>query len=187
MNDDELQRFYARRNEASRATDIAICEVALQYLRRWDPCGACDAPGWGAEGAADEKVSKETIHVSDSIELSIPSGLTAAYIERINSSIDKTEADTLAAELHDIIRLYRQLFLVRPPDCGEHASEEVDMSLTLWRTALDLRRSDDAASAGESVWLVERLEAVGDDGALYERYLKLADRINGTNIAELFL
>jgi hypothetical protein len=127
----------------------------------------------------------ETIHVNDSIELSIPPELTAAYIERINSSIDKAEADTLAAELHDIVRLYRQLFLVRPPNCGEHASEEVDMSLTLWRTALDLWPSGDAASAGERVWLVERLEAVGDDGALRRRYLELADRINGTNLAEL--
>jgi hypothetical protein len=48
--------------------------------------------------------------VSDSIELSIPPEVTAAYIERINSSIDRAEADSLAAELHDVIRVYRQLF-----------------------------------------------------------------------------
>jgi hypothetical protein len=30
-----------------------------------------------------------------------------------------------------------------------------------------------------------RLMAVGDDGGLYRRYLKLADRVNGTDYAKL--
>jgi hypothetical protein len=90
----------------------------------------------------------------------------------------------LAAELHGIIRVCRQLFSVPPPDYGEHSSEEVDMSLTLWRIALGLWLSNDAAGRTKA-WLLERLEAVDDYGALYERYLKLADRINGTNFAQL--
>ena len=52
---------------------------------------------------------------------------------------------------------------------------------TLLRTAVNFWPSDDAAAASESIWLMERLTFVGGH-ELYLRYMRLSDRINGTNL-----
>ena len=116
------------------------------------------------------------------IELRIPAGLTAAQIQRVNADIGDDDAQALAVELHAIIAAYRQLFSVRPPDEAEALSEEADMIATIWRTAMDMWPKDNGVSANESVWLMERLTAVGGD-ELYERYLRLSDRINKSDVA----
>jgi hypothetical protein len=52
------------------------------------------------------------------------------------------------------------------------------------QTAVDVWPSDKDAAAGESMWLAERFMAVDGD-ELYERYLRLFDKINGTDLAYL--
>lgn len=119
------------------------------------------------------------------IEIKIPVGLTAAQIQRVNPAIDAAEAEALASELHAIIAAYRRLFSVRAPgDPGEHASEEADMVLTLWRTAMGIDPRDFSVASEEGVWVMDRLEEVGDDETLYRRWLKVGDQILGSNLAD---
>ena len=115
------------------------------------------------------------------IELKIPVELTASRIER-RVSISVEAAHQLAVELHDIAAGYRQLFALRPP--GDYApSEETDVVETILRTAVDVWPSDRQAAVNESVWLFMRFDAVDGD-ELYERYLRLFDKINGTDLAD---
>ena len=64
------------------------------------------------------------------------------------------------------------------------ASEETDVIETILRTAVDVWPRDEGAVGSESVWLAERFMAVDGD-ELYDRYLRLFDKINGTNFADL--
>jgi hypothetical protein len=117
------------------------------------------------------------------IELRIPVELTAARIEG-QAQISAEAADQLAIELHAIVADYRQLFALRPP-CDHYApSEETDVVETILRTAVNVWPSDKDAAAHESMWLFERFDAVDGD-ELYERYLRLCDKINGTDLAQI--
>jgi hypothetical protein len=117
------------------------------------------------------------------IELRIPVALTATRI-RGRASVSAETAHQMAIELHGIVAAYRQLFAVRPP-CGYFVdNEETDVVETVLRTAVDVWPLDGDDVAYESVWLFERFSAVDGD-ELYERYLRLFDKINGTNFADL--
>jgi hypothetical protein len=117
------------------------------------------------------------------IDLKIPVELTALRIEG-HSQISAEAANQLAIELHGIVAAYRQLFALRPP-CDYYAEfEETDVVETILRTAVDVWPSDEDAAADESMWLFERFSAVDGD-ELYERYLRLSDKINGTDLADL--
>jgi hypothetical protein len=114
------------------------------------------------------------------IELRIPVELTASRIER-RASISAEAANQLAIELHAIVGDYRQLFALRPPSDHYGLSEETDVIETILRTAVDVWPSDKGAAAVESMWLAGSLSAIdGDD--LYERFLRLCEKINGTNL-----
>jgi hypothetical protein len=54
------------------------------------------------------------------------------------------------------------------------------------RAAVDIWPLDKDAAAGESMWLAERLAAVDGD-ELYDRYLRLFDKINGTDLGDIVL
>jgi hypothetical protein len=117
------------------------------------------------------------------IELRIPVELTAMRIQG-RASISAEAAHQLAIELRSIVAAYRQLFTLRPP-CGNYVeNEETDVVETILRTAVDLWPLDGDEIAHESVWLFERFSAVNGD-ELYERYLRLFDKVNGTNYADL--
>jgi hypothetical protein len=117
------------------------------------------------------------------IELRIPVELTASRIQG-RGSITAEAAHQVAIELHDIVTVYRQLFALRPP-CNYYAGyEETDVVETILRTAVDLWPLDGDEIVVESVWLFERFSAVDGD-ELYERYLRVFDKINGTNFADL--
>ena len=117
------------------------------------------------------------------IELRIPVELTASRIEG-HAQISAEAANQLAIELHAIVAHYRQLFALRPP-CDAYAkSEEIDVVETILRTAVDVWPSDADEVASESMWLAEMFMAVDGD-ELYERYLRLFDKINGTHLADL--
>jgi hypothetical protein len=113
-------------------------------------------------------------------EVSSSADLTAARIRRVNRSVNKETARELAAELHDIIARVKS-FYSQP--CGGPTAdfEESDVIQTLLRTAVNFWPSDDAAAASESIWLMERLTFVGGH-ELYLRYMRLSDRINGTDL-----
>jgi hypothetical protein len=116
------------------------------------------------------------------IELRIPVELTAMRIQG-RASISAETAHQRAIELHGIVAAYRQLFAVRPP-CGCFVdNEETDVVETILRTAVNVWPLDGDEVAYESVWLFERFSAVDGD-ELYDRYLRLFDKINGTDLAD---
>jgi hypothetical protein len=135
----------------------------------------------------EERIANREDCSMTGIEIKIPVGLTAAHIQQVNPAIDEAAAEALASELHAIIAAYRRLFSVRAPgDPGEHASEEDDMVLTLWRMALGIDPRNFWTASEQGVWVMCRLEAVGDDETLYRRWLKVGDRILGSNLADDF-
>ena len=116
------------------------------------------------------------------IELKIPVELTAMRIQG-HASVSAEAAHQLAIELHEIVAAYRQLFAVRPPCDSFVDNEETDVVETVLRTAVDVLPLDGDVRGRESAWLYERFSAVDGD-ELYERYLRLFDRINGTSLAD---
>ena len=116
------------------------------------------------------------------IELRIPVELTASRIQG-HAQISAEAARQMAIELHGIVAAYRQLFAVRPPcDCFVD-NEETDVVETILRTAVDVLPLDGDVRMRESAWLYERfVEVDGDE--LYDRYLRLFDRMNGTDSAD---
>jgi hypothetical protein len=117
------------------------------------------------------------------IELKIPVELTAWRIEG-HARITAEAARPMAIELHAIIAAYRQLFVLRPPGDYYTEFEETDVVETILRTAINVWPSDEDAAAHENMWLFERFSAVDGD-ELYDRYLRLCDKINGTDLADL--
>jgi hypothetical protein len=117
------------------------------------------------------------------IELRIPVELTASQIQG-RASVSAEAARQMAIELHGIVAAYRQLFAVRPPCESFVDNEETDVVETILRTAVDVWPLDDDEIVVESIWLFERFSAVDDD-ELYERYLRVFDKINGTNFADI--
>ena len=65
------------------------------------------------------------------IELSIPIDFTAIQIRRANASITEETAQTLAAELHDIIGSVRKLYPVQPFPKSNAKCEEIDVVETV--------------------------------------------------------
>ena len=116
------------------------------------------------------------------IELRIPVELTAMRIQG-RASVSAATAHQMAIELHGIVGAYRQLFAVRPPCDSFVDNEETDVVETVLRTAVDILPLDGDVRGRESAWLYERFSAVDGD-ELYERYLRLFDRINGTSLAD---
>jgi hypothetical protein len=89
----------------------------------------------------------------------------------------------MAIELHGIIAAYRQLFAVRPSSESFVDNEETDVVEMILRTAVDIWPLDGDEVVQESEWLAVRFMAVGGE-ELYEQYLRLFDRINGTAFAD---
>jgi hypothetical protein len=117
------------------------------------------------------------------IELRIPVELTTARIQRANPSLAEHAVYELAVELHKSVGFVLKLYSVRPT-CESYAeSEETDLVDTILRTAVDMWPRDKDTAARESIWVAECFMAVDGD-ELYERYLLLCDKINGTDIAK---
>ena len=114
-----------------------------------------------------------------SIELSIQADLTAARLRRVNPSINEGTARELAAELHDIIACVQRHCAAQPRPYP--AFEESDVIQTLVRTVVDFSTSDKDAAADEGEWLRDMLSYLGGH-ELYLRYMRLSDRVNGTDL-----
>jgi hypothetical protein len=113
----------------------------------------------------------------------IPVTLTATRIIRHGKVDDEAKAQALAEELHRIVHGYLNLLSVRPPDRYPLPDKftKADMIDTILRTAIGMWSADEGA---ESVWIYEQFSRVDGD-ELYERYLRICDAINGTDIANL--
>jgi hypothetical protein len=123
------------------------------------------------------------------IGLTISVEWTATRIFRhpYNVVDNKGLARTLAKELHAIIIDYLNLFSARPPvdDYGEDPDEFVkaDMIFSILQTTIDLWPDRKAAEC-ETILIYEDL-CQWDSDELGERYVRLFDRINGSNFARI--
>ena len=113
------------------------------------------------------------------VELSIPADLTGARFRRVNPSMNEGTARELAAELHDIIACVQRHCAAQPRPYP--AFEESDVIQTLVRTVIDFSTSDKDAAANEGEWLMDVLSYLGGH-ELYLRYMRLTDRVNGTDL-----
>jgi hypothetical protein len=114
-----------------------------------------------------------------SVELSIPADLTGTRFRRVNPSMNEGTARELAAELQDIIACVQRHCAAQPRPYL--AFEESDVIQTLVRTVVDFSTSDKDAAANEGEWLMEMLTLLGGH-KLYLRYMRLFDRVNGTDL-----
>jgi hypothetical protein len=103
----------------------------------------------------------------------------AARIRRANPTIDKEVARELATELHDIVACVQGRCAAQPKPYPEF--ETSDLIQTLARTVIDDRPPGNDADANDGIWVMELLTELGGD-ELYLRYMRLFDRINGTDI-----
>jgi hypothetical protein len=126
------------------------------------------------------------------IDLKLSVESTATMIIRCNVIKDEPKARALALELHEIIRLFRRFYSVRPrcenelleeimPDLED--IEETDLVLTIWRTAFDIYPKNESMALLEGEWLDYQFERIGAD-ELCQRYRRLCDKINGTKFAD---
>ena len=115
-----------------------------------------------------------------SVELSIPADLTGARFRRVNPSINEGTARELAVELHDIIACVQRHCAAQPRPYP--AFQESDVIQTLVRTVVDFSTSNKDAAADEGEWLMDVLSYLGGH-ELYLRYMRLSDRVNGTDLA----
>ena len=112
----------------------------------------------------------------------VPADLVAARICRANPALSKEAARQMAAELDDIIACAIAYARKRPwAEPGFSADDERELIEVMTYV---ISEGDDAAD-GDHEYLVGMLydpdtEGAGDD--LYLRYMRLFDRINGTNM-----
>jgi hypothetical protein len=141
------------------------------------------------------------------IKLEISTELLESWIIRrmavvYGEGVDIAPARGLAEELITVLTGYLNLQTVRPPwrllkdfsseepaPAEEKAKIEAitvpDLLFAVLRTALGWWPEDSNATADESCWILEQFDAVDGD-ELYERYLRLSDKINHTKIADPF-
>ena len=108
----------------------------------------------------------------------VPADLVTARIRRKNPSLSQEAARQMAAELDDIIAYARKRPWAEPGFSADDERELIEVMTYV------ISEGDDAAD-GDHEYLVGMLydpdtEGAGDD--LYLRYMRLFDRINGTNM-----
>jgi hypothetical protein len=123
------------------------------------------------------------------ITITIPLTLTSSQIIRASpAAISESEALELAHELHDLVAEVQARYVRHPLREGklsddEAAFELADLVDAVRRTVLGFWPSNEDAVGSESSWLMEELTRIDD--ALFDRYLRLHDRTQSTNFAEL--
>jgi hypothetical protein len=114
------------------------------------------------------------------IDISIPVTLTTNRILCANPSLNQTEAERLAAELHDVVTSVRNLYGAGPRGQLRPVGHDVDIVEKLMLIAAGMWPEDDDDAAIEGTELAEKLTDIGVD-ALLVRYLRVCDEIRGTN------
>jgi hypothetical protein len=123
-----------------------------------------------------------------------PTDLVAERIRRANPSIGREAARELAAELDDIIACALKRWKAAPDfgvahvDVADAAFDDVDGNDLIQTMTYAI--IDKALSASEVEHLADMLsvlDSVSDDsGDLYLRYMRLSERINGTDLVGRF-
>ena len=113
-----------------------------------------------------------------------PTDLAEARLRRrirgANPSIGKETAREMTAELSDLIERARKLWTADPdfPAVGGEAR----LSQTVMRAIIE--DQGDASAANDGEYLADMLSGPDGSSDLYLCYLRLFDRINGTNLAD---
>ena len=135
-----------------------------------------------------------------SIMLTIPLELTVSQIARANPAIGNDEACELAQELHSIIAAVQAAYAARPPDKAKLVARlpgavrrlpyEVAVAYELGDVLDSVRNTvfghwpaDPIEECELSCCLAGWLDDLEDGDNLYARYLRLSDRVQGTNFA----
>jgi hypothetical protein len=134
------------------------------------------------------------------ITITIPLPLTLAQIARANPTIGDDEARELALETHSIIAMVQELYATNPPNKVWLANRLPTEDRCLpYETAIAFELGDvidsirdtifghwptDPNAAGDlSCWIMARLTDLDASDILYVRYLRVHDRVQGTNFA----
>lgn len=88
----------------------------------------------------------------------------------------------MAVELHHIVRSVQQFCSVSPPHLGYGPREAANLVDALLRFAPP---QDAVDIANEAMWLALELDEIGAD-ELYVRYVRVLDRIQGTQTTRRF-
>lgn len=120
------------------------------------------------------------------IILTIPIETTAAQVIRANPAL-KAEALAIAEELHAIIHAAQEQYAARPPvpdpEGNAPAFELQDVVDVVRRTVLGFWPTGDMAPGNEGMWIREQLTDRCTTSDLYDRYLRLCERVSGVSIA----
>jgi hypothetical protein len=131
------------------------------------------------------------------IQLTIPVALTVSQIARANPTIGDDEARELAQQLHSIIDAVQAAYATHPPDkamltmrlpgVARCLPYEAAVAYELGDVIDSVRNTNFGFWLGDeaelSVWIMERLTDLDGSGFLYDRYLLLYDRVQGTDFA----
>jgi hypothetical protein len=128
--------------------------------------------------------------VTPDITIVITPALTKARIIRrmastLGEPIDESLAQELASDLHELVADFRQAYRAQPPrprDADVEAIEEADVVDAILRNAVGLVPEDGETAMQDACWVDEQLIGLAD---LYERFVRIRDAINGTDIASL--
>jgi hypothetical protein len=136
------------------------------------------------------------------ITITIPLELTVSRIARANPTIGNDEARELAQEVHSIIATVQAAYAAHPPDKARLAARlptaarclpyETAIAYELGDVIDEVRNTifgfwptDPSEEAELSCWIAEWLTDLDASDILYVRYLRVYDRIQGTDFASI--
>ena len=137
---------------------------------------------------------------NNTIMITIPLALTLAQFARAIRGISDDEARELAQEMHDLIAAVQAAYAAHPPDKAALTKRlpaedrrlpyEIAVAFELGDIIDSMRDTifghwpDDSSEAcGLSCGIMARLADLDDGDNLYCRYLRLSDRVQGTDFA----
>jgi hypothetical protein len=143
--------------------------------------------------------SRPTADMAD-LTIVIPLALTLAQIARANPAIGEDEARELAQETHSIIAAVQADYAAHPPDKARLAArlptadrglpyeaaiafELGDLIDSIRGTICGHWPTDPSETSDLSCWLAVWLTDLDASGILYIRYLRVHDRVQGTDFA----
>ena len=136
------------------------------------------------------------------ITITIPLELTVSQIARANLTIGNDEARELALEVHSIIDMVQAAYAAHPPDkatltarlpgaarCLPYetavAYELGDVINSIRNTIFGFWPTDSNEEAELSCWIAKWLTELDASDILYVRYLRVYDRVQGTDFASI--
>lgn len=136
------------------------------------------------------------------VTITIPLALTHSQIACANPTISNDEARELAQEMHSIIATVQEFYAAHPPDKARLTARlpgaarclpyETAVAYELGEVINEVRNTifghwptDPSEECELSCWLGEWLTEIDASDILYVRYLRLYDRVQGTDFASI--